>query len=162
MPTPLIAVETRFFNPEVTVVYWLPSCAVVSAPTRAEMNAGTNITKPIADLSGWMTASEMIDVPDMGSRFVGKIPGRISADNSSLTFYLDKLGVSDARTVMPRDATGFMLWLDGGDVAGRKMDNYPCTVASHGKIRSTGNDAARITIQYAITAVPSENITIPA
>ncbi len=70
----------------------------------------------------------MIDTPDMGARFVGKIPGRISADNSSITFYGDRDG-QDARTAMPRDATGYMVWLDGGDVAGRKMDVYPCTVS---------------------------------
>lgn len=161
MPTPLIATETRYFNPETTVVYWLPSVAVLTAPTRAEMNAGLNITKPIADVNGWQSSSEMIDTPDMGSRFVGKIPGRISADNSSLTFYMDKAG-NDARTAMPRDATGVMLWLDGGDFAGRKMDVFPCTVSSHGKMRSVGNEPARMTIQYAITSEPAENVTIPA
>jgi hypothetical protein len=158
--TPITA-ETRYFNPETTKVYWCPTIANKAAPTRSELNAGTDVSKAIADVNGWMVASEMIDTPDMGSRFTGKIPGRISADNSSITFYADRAGI-DARGVMARDATGYMVWLDGGDVAGRKMDIYPCTVSSHGKTRSVGNDPARITIQYAITSEPAENVTIPA
>lgn len=156
-----IAQETRYFNPETTKIYWVASIANKFSPTRGELNAGIDITKPIADVNGWMVSSEMIDTPDMGSRFVGKIPGRISADNSSITFYGDRDG-QDARTAMPRDATGYMVWLDGGDVPGRKMDVYPCTVSSHGKQRSTGNEPARIVIAYAITSEPAENVTIPA
>src|SRR5690606_36007743 len=102
-------------------LYWVPAIANKQEPTRNELNAGTDLSRAIADVNGWMVSSEMIDVPDMGSRFVSKIPGRISANDSSVTYYMDRGGV-DARAVMPRDAEGFMVWLDGGDVAGRKMD----------------------------------------
>lgn len=156
-----IAAETRYFNPETTKVYWCPSIANKNSPTRSELNAGTDLSSAIADVNGWMVSSEMIDVPDMGSRFVSKIPGRISANDSSITFYMDRAGV-DARTVMPRDAEGFIVWLDGGDVAGRKMDVFPVTVSSHGKSRSVGAEPARLTISYAITSEPAENVTIPA
>ncbi|MBO4272382.1 hypothetical protein [Microbispora triticiradicis] len=155
-----IAQETRFFNPETSKLYWCPSIANKAAPTRAELNAGTDVSRAVADVNGWQVSSEMIDVPDMGTRFVSKIPGRISANDSSVTFYMDRAGI-DARTVMPRDATGYMVWLDGGDVAGRKMDVYPVQVSSHGKSRSVGSEPARITIQFAITSEPAENVTIP-
>lgn len=160
MAAPAITPETRYFNPATTKIYWCGSISNKSAPSRGELNAGTDLSAAVADVNGWMVTSELIDTPDMGSRFVSKIAGRISADNSSITFYSDRAGV-DARTIMPRDATGFIVWLDGGDVAGRKMDVYPCTVSSVGKVRSTGNEAARLTIQYAITSVPAEDVTIP-
>ncbi|MEV7611315.1 hypothetical protein AB0N61_17655 [Microbacterium sp. NPDC089320] len=156
-----IAIETRYFNPETSKLYWVPSIAVKGAPTRLELDAGTDVSRAVADVNGWMVTSEMIDVPDMGSRFVGKIPGRISANDSSVTYYMDRAGI-DAREVMPRDAEGFMVWLDGGDTAGRKMDVYPVTVSSHGKGRSAGSEPARLTIAYAITSEPAENVTIPA
>lgn len=156
-----IAQETRYFNPETTKIYWVASIANKAAPTRGELDAGVNVSKAVADVNGWMVSSEMIDTPDMGSRFVGKIPGRISADNSSITYYADRAGI-DARGTMPRDATGYLVWLDGGDVPGRLMDVFPCTVSSHGKQRSTGNDPARIVIAYAITSEPAENVVIPA
>ncbi|WP_327047293.1 hypothetical protein OG320_05210 [Microbispora sp. NBC_01189] len=160
MPATPIAQETRFFNPETSKLYWVPSIANKLSPTRSELNAGTDLSRAVADVNGWQVSSEMIDVPDMGSRFVSKIPGRISANDSSITYYMDRAGI-DARTVMPRDATGWMVWLDGGDVAGRKMDVFPVTVSSHGKSRSVGSEPARITIQYAITGEPAENVTIP-
>ncbi|MEU8279565.1 hypothetical protein ACFYOK_29385 [Microbispora bryophytorum] len=158
MPIPA---ETRYFNPETSQLYWVPSIAIKGAPTRLELDAGTDLSDAIADVNGWMVTSEMIDVPDMGSRFVSKIPGRISANDSSVTYYMDKAGI-DAREVMPRDAIGFMVWLDGGDTPGRKMDVFPVTVSSHGKSRSVGAEPARITIAYAITSEPAENVTIPS
>lgn len=156
-----IAQETRFFNPETTKVYWVASIAVKTAPTRPELNAGVDVTRAIADVNGWMVTSEMIPTPDMGTRFTGKIPGRTSADDSTITYYQGKNGI-DARGTMPRDAVGYMVWLDGGDVSGYKMDVYPTTVSSHGKQRSVGNDPARLVISYAITSEPAENVTIPA
>ncbi|NJP24463.1 hypothetical protein FLW53_09625 [Microbispora sp. SCL1-1] len=156
-----IAAETRYFNPETTKVYWVPTISNKAAPTRSELNAGTDVSRAIADVNGWQVSSEMIDVPDMGSRFISKIPGRISANDSSITYYMDTAGV-DARTVMPRDTTGYIVWLDGGDVAGRKCDVFPVTVSSHGKSRSAGAEPARITIQYAITSEPAENVSIPS
>ncbi|MEV7804986.1 hypothetical protein AB0O28_18755 [Microbispora sp. NPDC088329] len=161
MPATPIAAETRYFNPETTKVYWCPAIANKAAPTRSELNAGTDLSRAIADVNGWQVSSEMIDVPDMGSRFVSKIPGRISAADSSISFYMDRAGI-DARTVMPRDAEGYVVWLDGGDVAGRPCDVFPVTVSSHGKSRSVGAEPARLTIQYAITSEPAENVTIPA
>lgn len=156
-----IAAETRYFNPETSQLYWVPAIADKTAPTRSELNAGTDVSRAVADVNGWMVSSEMIDVPDMGSRFISKIPGRISANDSSVTYYMDRAGI-DAREVMPRDAEGYVVWLDGGDVAGRKMDVYPVTVSSHGKSRSVGAEPARLTIAYAITSEPAENVTIPS
>ncbi|MEU8278244.1 hypothetical protein ACFYOK_37245 [Microbispora bryophytorum] len=156
-----IAAETRYFNPETSKLYWVPAIADKTAPTRSELNAGTDVSRAVADVNGWMVSSEMIDVPDMGSRFISKIPGRISANDSSVTYYMDRAGI-DAREVMPRDAEGYVVWLDGGDVAGRKCDVFPVTVSSHGKSRSAGAEPARLTIAYAITSEPAENVTIPS
>jgi hypothetical protein len=160
MAAPAITPETRYFNPATSKLYWVPAISNKSAPTRPELDAGKNLSAAVADINGWTVTSELIDTPDMGSTFVGKIAGRTSADNSSITFYSDVAGV-DARTLMPRTTTGFIVWLDGGDTSGRKMDVYPVTVSSVGKIRSVGNEAARLTIMYAITSVPAEDVTIP-
>lgn len=51
--------------------------------------------------------------------------------------------------------------MDEGDVSGRKMDVFKVTVASTPKQRDLDN-AAQIQIAFAITAAPSENVTIPA
>lgn len=156
-----IAAATRYINPETTKVLWLPALANKNAPTRAEINAGTDLSGDVADNSGWMVTSNQSDAPDMGSRFTGKVAGRISADDSSLSMYASKNSV-DARSLMPRDTAGFVLWLDGGDVPGQKGDAFPVTVSSVSKPRSVGDEPARITFQYAVTSQPAENFTIPA
>ncbi|MEV8636513.1 hypothetical protein AB0395_33185 [Streptosporangium sp. NPDC051023] len=158
--TPIVA-STRYINPETTKVLWLPSVANKNAVTRAEINAGTDLTRELADNSGWVVTSNQSDAPDMGSKFTGKVSGRTTADDSSLSMYASKNGV-DARSLMPRDTSGTVVWMDGGDVPGQPMDVFPVTVSSVGKPRSVGDEVARITFSYAITSAPAENVTIPA
>lgn len=161
MAAPDIALASRYSNVGTTKVYWVPSISNKAAPTRGELNAGTNLTVDLNACDGWKTTADQIETPDMATRFTSKIPGRISADDSSLTMYMD-LGGTDARSLMPVDTNGFVVWMDGGDVTGRKMDVFPVRVASHGKTRSVeGKDAATIQIMYSITSQPAENIAIP-
>jgi hypothetical protein len=156
-----ISASTRYINVGTTVVYWVPSISNKAAPTRTELNLGTNLVNENSAADGWKTTSDQVETPNMASRFTAKIPGRISADDSSLTMYRDLAGV-DAVALMPVDTNGFVVWLDGGDVGGRKMDIFPVRVASHGKIRSVeGKDAAQVEIMYSITDQPAENVTIP-
>lgn len=158
--TPIPA-ATRYINPETTKVYWVVSIANKNAPTRAELNAGTDLVRDLADNSGWVVTSNQSDAPDMGSKFTGKVSGRTTADDSTLAMYASKNSI-DSRSLMPRDSVGFMVWLDGGDVAGQLMDVFPVTVSSVGKPRSVGDEVARINFSYAITSAPAENVVIPA
>lgn len=161
MPATPITPASRFFRPGITKCYWVVSIANISAPTRIELNAGSDLSKDIMDIAGWMVSGQKIDTPDLNSRFVSNIPGLTSADESSISFYQGETGV-DVRSLMPRDTNGNIVWLDGGDVAGRKMDVFPTRVLSLGKQRSMGSEAARLVIQYAVTSEPAENVTIPA
>lgn len=156
-----IAAATRFINPGITKVIFCVSIANKNAPTRAEINAGTDLSGELADCSGWMVTSNQADTPDMASRFTSKIPGRITADDSTLTMYESQTTV-DARALMPRDTNAFVLWMDGGDVAAQKMDVFPVRVSSVGKTRSIGDEPARLTFAYAITSQPAEDVAIPA
>lgn len=156
-----IATVNRFFPTGTTKYIFTVSVANKSAPTRSEINAGTDLSPEINEVDGWQVTSELIDVPDLNSRFTSKIPGRTSADDSSITFYADPSG-SDARTLFPRGATGFILRMDGGDVPGRKMDVFPVTVSSVPKEMGTGDDAGTLQVMFAITSEPAENVTIPA
>lgn len=158
--TPITA-SSRFINVGTTVVSWVPTISNPASPTRGELNAGTNLVGENSASSGWSVKTDLVETPTMANRFTSKIPGRIVADDSSLTMYRD-LGGVDAIALMPVNATGFVVWMDAGDVTGRKMDVYPVTVASHSKARSTdGKDAAQVEIMFAITNVPTENVTIP-
>lgn len=161
MATPALTASTRYFDPELTKVYFVASIADKTAPTRVELSAGTDLSGEIAEISGFTVTSEQIATPDLASRFTSQIGGRTTAEESSLTFYSDQQGV-DARTVLARDTTGFILFLDGGDTEGNKMDVYPVTVISVGKMRSVGDEAARLQVQFSVTSEPAEDVSVPA
>lgn len=160
MATPPITASTRYFDVGKTKVYYLPAVANVNSPTRTEMNAGTDLTFELATLAGWSVTAAQIQVPDFSNRYTSEIPGRITAAASSLEFYSSSNSV-DVRSLLPRDTTGYILWLDGGDVTGHKMDVYPVTVTAVSKMRDAASNAARIQVSFSITSAPAENVSIP-
>ncbi|MET7776330.1 hypothetical protein ABZU94_10365 [Streptomyces mirabilis] len=154
-----IAATSRYIPPGTTHYYWVPTIANYLSPTRPELNAGTDLTGEIAAVSGFATSSDQQDTPDLGTRFVSKIPGRITADDSSITMYLSSTS-SDVRTLLPRDTAGYVVILPEGDIGGQKMDIFPVKVTGQPKARDVENPA-QITIQFSITKIPAENVTIP-
>jgi hypothetical protein len=131
-----------------------------NSPTRAEINAGTDLRNEIAEISGFQTNSDTIEAPDLATRFAAKLPARITADDSSITFYESVTGV-DVRALLPRDTVGYLMFMPGGDVATRKMNVYPITVASVATDWSI-EDAARLIVSFTITSIPAEAVAIPA
>lgn len=154
--------STRYYRRGLTKVYFLPTIVATNlTPTRPEITAGTDLSGEIADSSGWAVKANMIKTPDLVSRFTSQIPGSIEADDSSLTFYADQLGV-DVRATLPQDQTGYIVWMDGGDVPTTgKLDTFPVRVSGVSKQRNLGDEAAKIDVMFAITKAPGENLTIP-
>lgn len=157
---PIQAVD-RYFPTGVTKYYWIPTLANPMTPTRIELNAATDLSPELAEVDGFTVSSDEIDVPDINSRFTGKIPGRISADDSSITFYAAEDG-DDVRALLPRGEEGYIGRLGGGDVAASKMDIFEVTVTSLSKQFGTDDEAARITVQFSIKSEPWEDVAIPA
>jgi hypothetical protein len=162
MPATPIQKSTRFYTVGRTQCLFVPVIADEAGlePTRIELNAGTDLTREIAEMEGWTSSSETIDTPDMVSRFVSSIPGAITAEDSSLTFYASE-DSDDARTVFPRDTAGYIVWMDSGDVEDATMDVFPVQVSSAPKVRSMDN-ATMIRVDFNITREPAENLVIPA
>lgn len=163
MPAPTkLKVTDRFFQPEISKVYFLPAIASADAiPTRAEINAGTDLTAEIAGLSGFSVTSNTIDTPDLASRFTRQIPGRTTTEKSSITFWASKDG-DDVRKVLVRGAKGYVMFCDGGDVPGQPADVFPVEVLSQGKQRGVGDTGFQITVDFSVPRIPAENVAIPA
>jgi hypothetical protein len=159
MPATPITATSRYIPPGTTRYYFVSTIANKNAPTRAELNAGSDLTAEIAAVSGFATSSDQQDTPDLGSRFVGKIPGRITADDSSITLYLSSTS-NDVRTLLPRDTAGYVCIFPEGDTAGLKYDVFPVRVGGQPKQRDVENPS-QIMIQFTITSIPVENITVP-
>ena len=162
MPTPLLTSSTRYTDQATTKVYFIPSIAATTlAPTRAELNAGTDITGEIHALKGWTVKAAQIVVEDMANPFESKIPGSTQAPDSSITFYTSKTG-NDVRTLLPRGTSGFIGFLDGGDVTGNKMEVYAVTVTANGVMRDpTGKAASAVDVEFAITKTPAQGVSVP-
>lgn len=160
MPATPMALATRYFQPEKTKVLILPTIASAAlVPTRAEINAGTDVSGDVATWAGWTVSGNQLPTPDLGKRFTSSIPGRITADESSITFYASLDG-NDIREVQARDQDCFVSILDGGDVPTNPMDVFKVTVNSVGKLRDL-EDAPRITVSYTIRSF-AENLAVPA
>ena len=162
MATAAITASTRYTSIGLTKVYYLPAVASTSLiPTRAEMNAGTDLSPEIADWTGWIVTGVQINTPDLSTVFETSISGRVSAAKSSITFYASKSGV-DVTAILPRTTTGFIQWLDGGDISGNQCEVYPITVLANGIDRDNKMTLAdRVMVDFAITKTPAQNVTIP-
>ncbi|MEU5742074.1 hypothetical protein ABZ784_29285 [Streptomyces tendae] len=152
----------RFNRKGTTKIYFLPTIAATTLiPTDAEITAGTDYTGQINAVDGFTLENTPIETPDMESTFVSKIGGDDSAADSSLTFYEDST-LDEIETDLAKGTSGFIVIFSKGKTSGNKgMDVYPVTVVSNSKAFTTDNEAAKITVQFTITARPVFNQTVP-
>jgi len=160
MAPPPLTPTVRYVPQSVRKIYFVAAIASQSAPTRAEMNAGVDLTAEIGVMTGFTLASGTKPTADLSSRFTSQIPGEITAANSQIQFYASSTS-ADVRTVLPRDTTGFIITLWEGDVPTQKMDVWPVKVGTCA-LETGIADAAQVDVDFVITKVPSLNVTIPA
>lgn len=156
--TPITS-SLRYIPPGVRHYYWVPTIATKSAPTRSELNAGTDLTGEIEAVAGFSVESVQVDTPDLLNTFIAKIPGRTQSADSSITMYASSNAV-DARTLLVRGTAGFIVAFPEGDVSGQKMDVFPVKVSAAAKDTAT-EDPGKIMFTFSITSQPVENVTIP-
>jgi hypothetical protein len=156
-----IAASARYIPEGVRHFNFLPAVATLTSPTRAEINAGTDLTPQVSAFGNWGIVSTPVNTPDLASTFTPSIPGLTTVDGSTIDMYADSTS-ADVRTLLPRNTVGFILVLPEGDVAGRKADVFPVKVISAEKTASIGGNPAMIALNFAITANPAENVTVPA
>lgn len=155
-----IGASARYIPEGVTHFNWLPACANYLSPTRAEINAGTDLSPEIASTGNWGIISGTIDTPDLATLFTAQIGGKVTIDGPTIDMYADSTS-TDVRTLLPRGTTGFILKLPEGDVAGRKCDVFPVKVVAQAKPTNLTNPSL-IQLQFACTKIPAENVVVPA
>ncbi|MFD7867314.1 hypothetical protein [Streptomyces sp. NPDC059783] len=130
-------------------------------PTATELSGATDYSRQIAAVDGFSLENQMIETPDMASTFVSKISGDDSAADSSITFYEDAT-LDDIETELAKGTTGFIVHCRKGKTAGTAgMDVFPVTVSSNSAAITLDNEAAKITVAFAITDRPLLNATVP-
>lgn len=150
----------RFFRPGTTRIVIMPTVvASTLIPTRSEINAGKDVSLNVADVGGFTVTGAKIDTADWGSRVVTNVAGRISLDDSSLTFWADSAG-ADARADFALDQVVYVAFMDAGDVPTKKMDVYKTQVLSVSSTKS-GDAAAQVVVNLALKDY-ADQVTIPA
>lgn len=160
MAPPPLNPTTRYYPPGTRKCYFLTTTANYLSPTRAEINAGVDLSHEIESVTGFSLTAAMVNVPDMGSRFVQQIPGALESSKNNITFYQDQHS-GDVRQIFSIGVTGFILMLWDGDVSGQLMDVFPVQVASVAPDPAV-TKAAMLTVDYAPSAVPAIGVVIPA
>lgn len=158
-PSPLTA-TLRYTPPGARKYYWMTTASSYLTPTRAELNAGTDLTAEIAEVSGFTLKANSADVPDLSTGFVGQVPARVNAEDSEIVFWASSTS-ADARTVFPRGTTGYVVILPEGDVATQKMEIWPAKVSSM-FVDSNMEDPAKVHVTFSITKIPAQNVAIPS
>lgn len=160
-PQPL-SETTRYIAPEVTVVYQVETVASLSSPQRSELDHenSVDLTGEIAAMDGWTTAADRVAVPDLGTRFTGRISGRVNPGDAQITYYASQDTV-DIRDTQERGDRFYIYILYGGDVEGQKMNGFEVEVSAVSPTTGVaGTEAERVMVDYSIVRT-AENISIP-
>lgn len=165
MPEQLLAeVAGPYIAPGVTKIKKVVTFANYLTPTLAELTAGTvvELGAQLADGSGWKLSGSDVAIPNLRSTFTASIPGRDTADASSLTFYADDDG-EDIRAVYTKGANSYTVIGSGGTGTGKFIDIFPVRVKTVSKDYKLAGDAnPLIVVEYTITRPPAFDIAWPA
>ena len=145
-------------------VYYLPTVASKSAPTVANIAAGTNIT-PFLPTSGlaeeWTQNNASIPMMDGGhtAEQIGTESAAIT-----LTFTRDEVAADDdAWTLFTRGLQGFLLVSPfGTPVAGSKVRVYPITAHRAVPLAPAENEFQQGKVTLAVHDTPELNATVAA
>lgn len=155
-----IPTSTRFYQPGVIAIVFLPTIAAATyVPTTAEITAGTDLTTEVDDISGWSYSTTFIETKDAATRVMPKLAGRVTLEDSSITFNGSQNG-TDARGVFTLNQAGFIMMADAGLGTGKKAEVFPVSVGAIVKVRSLDADPFKIRVDFGVTNIPKD-VTLP-
>lgn len=158
--TPLTK-STRYIHPAVATVIWADTIDDIHAPTRSEIDAGTDLTGEIADAPGWGVSANRVPTPDLGTKFTSRITGRIDPEDGQIVFYAS-VGGEDIRALLGLGDRGNLIICYSGDVEDYPASVFPVEVAALSEPLSVAGDPAQMTIDFAATEEPAVNVPLPA
>lgn len=93
-----------------TLVYWLPSCAVITAPTTAEIAAGIHLTGQITPdgMTGWEADTAKIDNSSLLSTTDTEKIGRDALTDPRLKFKR-QMPTDTVRSTLAKNVEGYIL-----------------------------------------------------
>lgn len=154
---------TTFQASAVARFYFVSTIADITAPTVAEVAAGTELTCDIREYSGFMTEQTFIDDPSGCTKLVGKTAGQQTLADSDITFkmYLGDATDNPLWSTLAQGTEGYIVHcLSGatgtpvGDkrpvAAGDVVNVWDVQVAAHSHSTPYSNDLASWVASFAV------------
>lgn len=150
-PTIFATAATRAIEPGTAHYLKVPAISAASlVPTLAELQAGTDFSHEIMDITGFSVTPNNLPAPNWSQRFVPSAEGTITADDSSITIYADPNGSSvDASSLFTEGAKTFIVALYNNFATGGEMDVFQVHCSSISRPHSAANLATKV-ISFAI------------
>lgn len=138
------------------------SVSNIASPTRAEINAGTNIKLHLDKdngLSGFELSHNTVTATSLGDGIGYPLNDGNAYGTATLTAHQSKTGsTTDVRSVFTEGSTAYILIFDTVDTAGLKMDVFQVTVNPITKARA-GVQMLTIPVDIGNSA---RDVTVPA
>lgn len=152
--------DDLFMRKGITKVYFIPAALAPAAVTAAEITAGVELTKSIADISGFTFQNNPFNAPNMDEAFVPQVPGEDTVENSTTTHYdyKDNTTIKDG---LAKGDSGYVVFFYSGiagasPASGDKYEAFPAQVGSNSRVYSAGNEAAQYRVGWTLTGAPVE------
>jgi hypothetical protein len=152
-----------FFRKGTSRAYWVSTVAVKTAPTAAEIAAGTELSDRINNIDGLSYENTPLPTENMAEAFTATIPGPDEVAKTTFTF-LEKKTTNPLRTTLAKGTSGFLVMFPGGTAgatpaAADKCDVWPVTVT--GRPRDWDlSKAATYKVGFTPTATPAEDVAV--
>ena len=156
---------SRVIPNEQSYLGFLPAVADISAPTTAEITAGTDLTSFLISLNA-STQGNTVPTPDISTLFETSIPGTVQASLTADFYRDDANGGDTAWDTLPRATEGFFLVQRFGatpgvdPTSGTTVEVWPVQVVSRTMSNMANNTAMTFTVTCSVPQVPDEAATV--
>ena len=149
--------------PGITVASWVTT-VTLSAPTAAQLNAGTRLETFMRSMPNIPRAANLVDVATLDSKYEKRQVGTRGGEVITAEF-LRKGGADTAYTTLTEDLAGYFVVARTGIAgatyaAGDEVDVYPAVIASIVDGTPGRNDPDFFTAEMVVTDTPVRNITL--
>lgn len=153
----------KYFRRSDGQTFWafVPAISNPAAPTSAEINAGTNLTLRICDISGFTYKNKPIETPDLASAFVSTIPGEDQADDSELTFYDDSASMA-LWTALAKGTGGYMVISPYAKATASKCRVWQVVSTGPNDELKLDATAAKFMVGFSVASRPNLDAVFPA
>lgn len=143
-------------------IWWVTTIADTTAPTVAEIGAGTDVTGFMSSLDTPLDGNA-VDSSDLSSAFNKTVAGKFGG-NVNAQMYRDDTD-DDAFILFPRNTTGFLVIrrFGGSDVAvgaGDEVDVWPLRVITRSDVPLDDESVQAFTANFAALDEPDIAVTV--